>query len=54
MGQLEQNIAQQFTVRGHLADTRFYQVVEIPRHQMAFQHMGQFQHCAAKLIKGIA
>ena len=54
MGQLEQDIAQQFAVRRHLGNSRLHQVVEVARHQVALQHMGQFQHGAAELLKGVA
>ncbi|MNF87674.1 hypothetical protein D3C84_701460 [compost metagenome] len=54
MGQLQQDVAEQLAVRGHLVDPRLHQVVEVTRHQVAFQHVGQLEHGAAEVFEGIA
>ena len=54
MGQLEQDVAEQLAVRGHLVDPRFHQVVEVAADQVAFQHVGQLEHRAAELLEGVA
>ncbi|MDT4828354.1 hypothetical protein FQZ97_617360 [compost metagenome] len=54
MGQLQQDVAEQLAVGGHLVDPRLHQVVEVTRHQVALQHVGQLEHGAAEVLEGVA
>ena len=52
--QLEQDVAEQLAVAGHLVDARLHQVVEVAGHQVAFEHVRQLEHGAAELFESIA
>ncbi|KAG1389194.1 hypothetical protein G6F59_015646 [Rhizopus arrhizus] len=54
MRQGQQRAAEQLAIGGPLADPRRQQVIEVARHQVALQHVGQFQRRAPQLLEDVA
>ena len=54
MRQLEQDVAKQLAVRGHLGNPCLDQVIEIARDQVALEHVRQLQYGTSELFESVA